>query len=201
MQTDILLRQIQQRISQVKASLEAFGSAVQPTSEDSDRLHSELNDLGKLVGAYTFIKQQQELSPRLDLHMKVAEKLQAMPEQEIQVQDHQHTTPARQEETVVTTVTVTEQVVTEPVKTGHTNTEPPQQHPKINVSLNEKFRFINDLFKSNAVEYGIAIEQINAIGNWHDTQVYLNGLKNIYSWPEDHDMVKRIYELGRKRFL
>lgn len=196
MQTDILLKQIQQHIQRVKQGLEEFEAAIQPDSEMSEALNNELNNLGKLVGAYSFIKQQQEISPRLDLHMKVSEKLQS-PETREEPQKEE-TQPVKQP--VIPEMKHTAHVPdVQPVKTEQSGQQ--NEYPKINVSINDKFRFINDLFKSNAVEYGIAIEQINSIGNWHDTQVYLNGLKHIYGWDEDNEMVKKIFSLGQKRFI
>lgn len=193
MQTDILLKQIQHHIQRVKQGLEEFEAAIQPDSEMSEAMLGELNNLGKLVGAYSFIKQQQEISPRLDLHMKVSEKLQHT---EVKEEPRKEETPVKQPVVPEAKHTAPAPEV-QPVKTGQGG---PQEHPKINVSINDKFRFINDLFKSNAVEYGIAIEQINSIGNWHDTQVYLNGLKHIYGWDEENEMVKKIFSLGQKRF-
>lgn len=195
MQTDILLKQIQHHIQRVKQGLEEFESAIQPDSEMSEALNNELNNLGKLVGAYSFIKQQQEISPRLDLHMKVSEKLQ---QAEVKEEPRKEELPPVKQPVAPEVKHVAPVPETQPVKTGQ---GAQQEHPKINVSINDKFRFINDLFKSNAVEYGIAIEQINSIGNWHDTQVYLNGLKHIYGWDEENEMVKKIFSLGQKRFV
>lgn len=195
MQTDILLKQIQHHIQRVRQGLEEFESVVQPDSEMSEALNNELYHLSRLLGAYSFIKQQQELSPRLDLHMKVSEKLQAAePVREPQKEAVQ---PAKQP--VAPEVKHTEPVKETPQVIAEQSSQQ-KEYPKINVSINDKFRLINDLFKSNAVEYGIAIEQINSIGNWHDTQVYLNGLKHIYGWDEDNDMVKKIFSLSQKRF-
>ncbi len=73
--------------------------------------------------------------------------------------------------------------------------------PKMGISLNDKFRFINDLFASNATEYHIAVEQINAIDSLNDLTNYLNGLMTIYGWQENNDVVKQFFMLARKRFI
>ena len=71
---------------------------------------------------------------------------------------------------------------------------------KLEVNLNDKFRFINELFKQNQLEYTIAIEQINTIDSWAEINQYLNSLKNIYGWNEENEAVKRIFLLAKGRF-
>lgn len=72
--------------------------------------------------------------------------------------------------------------------------------PKIAININDKFRFINELFASNATEYNIAIEQINAVDNLPELNNYLNGLKSIYEWKDDNEVVKNLFALAQKRF-
>ena len=68
------------------------------------------------------------------------------------------------------------------------------------ININDKFRFINELFEANATEYNIAIEQINAVSTLVELNNYLNGLKSIYEWKDDSEVVKNIYALAQKRF-
>lgn len=75
-----------------------------------------------------------------------------------------------------------------------------KEYPKIAISINDKFRFINELFASNAVEYNIAIEQINAVNTLVELNNYLNGLMQIYAWKEDNEVVKNLFALAQKRF-
>jgi hypothetical protein len=72
--------------------------------------------------------------------------------------------------------------------------------PKMIININDKFRFINELFEANATEYNIAIEQINAVSTLIELNNYLNGLKSIYEWKDDSEVVKNIYALAQKRF-
>jgi hypothetical protein len=229
MQTDILLKQIKDRINQLRLSLSEFEMGSQPPAENADLLYAELQRLAKLVGAYAYIRQQHELSPQLDLHVKVSQKLQSetpeppvakpvveapkppvvevtKPVVEIPKEEVKPVTPApepvleKREEPVVPEAKPEIKTEIKP-EIRHIEVEAPKSnYPPISVSINDKFRFINELFKSNAVEYGIAIEQVNAINTWPDVQLYLNGLRNIYGWDEESDMVKKIYELARKRF-
>ena len=72
--------------------------------------------------------------------------------------------------------------------------------PKIVININDKFRFINELFAANVIEYNIAIEQINAVNSINELNNYLSGLKSIYGWKEDNEVVKNLYTLAQKRF-
>ena len=74
-------------------------------------------------------------------------------------------------------------------------------YPKLAINLNDKFRFINELFASNANEYHIAIEQLNNVNSLDEASAYIKGLKAIYDWKDDHEMVKNINGLIQKRFL
>jgi hypothetical protein len=201
MQTDILLKQIHERIGQLEEKIRDFRAALKPDSTQADSLNDEAQKLVRLLGAYTFISQQHELSPRLDLHLKVAEKIQDIPVAEKKQEPVQpEIKPPVQPEVKAD---IRPEPVKEPVQQTivlETPVKPASTTSPLQIGINDKFRFINELFKSNAVEYGIAVEQINAITNWNDTLVYLNGLKNIYSWQEDHEMVKKLFELSKKRF-
>ena len=96
----------------------------------------------------------------------------------------------------------TEQVA-EPVRTVAPPLSTPPVHkdiPKLTVSINDKFRLINELFASNANEYNIAIEQLNNVGSREEADSYLKGLKSIYHWDEENEMAKRLISMNQKRF-
>jgi hypothetical protein len=91
----------------------------------------------------------------------------------------------------------------EPVRTVTPPVSTPAAHkdiPKLSVSINDKFRLINELFASNANEYNIAIEQLNNVGTKEEADTYLKGLKSIYHWDEENEMVKRLIAMNHKRF-
>ena len=90
--------------------------------------------------------------------------------------------------------------VVEKVKPQLTETHVNKELPKIAININDKFRFINELFAANANEYNIAIEQINSVITIHEMNNYLNGLKSIYGWKDDNEVVKNLYTLSQKRF-
>ena len=68
------------------------------------------------------------------------------------------------------------------------------------IGLNDKFRFINDLFVKKADEYNLAIEQLNNLNTYNDCEIYLNSLKKLYGWKDDNEVVNLFYALVKKRF-
>ncbi len=49
-------------------------------------------------------------------------------------------------------------------------------------------------------EYNIAIEQLNAANTIDEINAYLMGLKTIYEWNEENEMVKKLFTISQKRF-
>ncbi|MBL7932584.1 MAG: hypothetical protein JNL60_11820, partial [Bacteroidia bacterium] len=88
----------------------------------------------------------------------------------------------------------------EPEKFEFEKREASKPIPSLSVGINDKFRFINELFSQNSVEYNIAVEQINNLKNWPDTEIYLNSLKNVYGWKDNLEVVKYFYSQVKKRF-
>ena len=71
---------------------------------------------------------------------------------------------------------------------------------KMIININDKFRFINELFEANATEYNIAVEQMNSVNSLDEMMSYLKGLTSIYEWKEDSEVVKNLFALAQKRF-
>jgi len=154
-----------------------------------------------LVSAYLVHKEQHDLSPDLNLHMK----LMNVPTGEEKAAIVE---PIKEQVVVLTAVTEVVKPIEELIApVAEKLIEPideikPQvkEFPKITININDKFRFINELFEANSTEYNIAIEQINAVSTLIELNNYLNGLKSIYEWKDDSEVVKNIYALAQKRF-
>ena len=230
MQTDILLKQVLTSFTDLKAAMDKFEK--HPNTHYADQLHAALNASNKLVAAYTVLKEQKDVSPELDLHLKImsAEEPVAPPppvevkkepvkESVVEVQKELPKEEPKPEPMVEVKPEVVEEKkapVPEPVIIPETEKVPepvqvvqtqqvampviPKDVPKITVSINDKFRLINELFASNAHEYNIAIEQLNNVASKEEANAYLKGLKNIYNWDEENEMVKKIYTMNQKRF-
>lgn len=204
MQTDILLKQLNSSLEQLKLAIDKFEKHPSPSTQYAEQLHSAISQSNKLISAFLVLKEQNEISPDLNLHIK----LMNVPTPE----EKQSIIEPIKEQVVIEAVTekVTEVVkAVESIQVPVTETVFPQvadekvvekTTSKIAININDKFRFINELFASNVTEYNIAIEQINAVSSLDDLNSYLKGLKSIYGWKDDHEVVKNLYALAQKRF-
>lgn len=85
------------------------------------------------------------------------------------------------------------------METAQTDSSP-KPKAALTIGLNDKFRFMNELFGQNSPEYNIAIEQINAVINWAEAEIYLNSLKSVYEWDPKEEVVNYFYSVVKKRF-
>jgi hypothetical protein len=213
MQTKIILSQVLSKIAELKQQISDFESSETPSQELADELHQLLNQTNKLVSAYSVLLNHKSVSPQVDIHLKVMEAAEknhtetnvskpqeAIKEPEIQSKQVQSAQPDLNTEKV--------ELSSEPIASMN-NEEIVEQkmeelvsanYPKIAININDKFRFISELFKTNSNEYHIAVEQINACQSWNEAQVYLSNLQSIYQWDLDSEMVKRLFQLTQKRF-
>jgi len=217
MSTDKILQKIQIRIGGISETMQVFAEdTIHPTVSDCDLLRNQMNELLEQLAVYKFHMQNAELSPSFNLHAKVSEKIADIavaPAPSI---------PSEQQESVPEVVLIPEPLrVPEPspAPIAKIAPEPAQVMPEpknelpaapiaektapraaLAVGLNDKFRFINELFAQNSSEYNIAIEQFNSLQSWADTELFLNSLKAIYGWKESNESVKYFYSLVRKRF-
>lgn len=238
MQTDILLKQVTAALADLRTAMDKFEK--HPNTHYAGQLHDCLNQANKLVAAYTVLKEQKDVSPELDLHLKIMSAEDPKPEpvvekkpemkveepvreepqpevkpeikavteeqKEIPVPQQTVTTP-RQETTEKPVISTETEKTPEPVRTvtpqvnvPPVNTSISKEIPKLAININDKFRLINELFSSNANEYSIAIEQLNNVSTREEADTYLKGLKNIYHWDEENEMVKRLIAMNQKRF-
>jgi len=200
MQTDILLKQLYSSLGELKATIEKFEKHPSPSTQYAEQLHSAIYHSNKLVSAYLVLKEHKDVSPDLNLHLKLMN------------------VPTAEEKAAIVEP-IKEQVVVEPVKevvkpievvkepVVEKTTEPivevksqAKEFPKMVININDKFRFINELFASNATEYNIAVEQMNSVNSLDEMMSYLKGLMSIYGWKEDNEVVKNLLALAQKRF-
>lgn len=202
MQTDILLKQLYSSLGELKATIEKFEKHPSPSTQYTEQLHSAIYHSNKLVSAYLVLKEQKDVSPELNLHLKLmnvptAEEkagiVEPIKEQVVEV------TPVAEIPKPIEEVKApaVEKVV-EPVVEVKPQAK---EFPKIVININDKFRFINELFASNATEYNIAVEQMNSVNSLDEMMSYLKGLTSIYEWKEDSEVVKNLFALAQKRFV
>jgi hypothetical protein len=71
---------------------------------------------------------------------------------------------------------------------------------KIEFSINDKFRIINELFGQSQIEFNTAIEQLNSCISLEESENYLHNLKIIYNWKINSPLVKVLFAINHKRF-
>ena len=210
MQTDILQKQLQTSLQELKASIEKFEKHPSPSTQYAEQLHSAIHQANKLVSAYLVLKEHKDVSPDLNLHLKLMNV--PTPEEKTAIIE-----PIKEQVIESAPIAVKEEVkpieeikapviekvvepIVERIQPQVTETPVVKELPKITININDKFRFINELFASNATEYNIAIEQINAVNSINELNNYLSGLKSIYEWKDDNEVVKNLFTLAQKRF-
>ena len=201
MQTDILLKQLNSSLADLKIAIDKFEKHPSPSTQYAEQLHSAIYHSNKLVSAYLVLKEQKDVSPELNLHLK----LMNMPTSDEKAAIIE---PIKEQIVINTSIPevpkpiaevkapVIEKAI-EPVVESKSQTK---EYPKVSININDKFRFINELFEGNATEYNIAVEQINAVSTLIELNNYLKGLTSIYEWKEDNEVVKNLYAIAHKRF-
>lgn len=189
MSLDKLLHKIQLDIHELAKSLEIFmEDTIQPTVDECEALQKKISLLQENLAVYKYNKLNKELSPSFNIHAKLSE---------VEVHETRvEKIPEVKQEPIVEEKKTAE--TSAPV--SHDTTKRPPIVPALSISLNDKFRFINELFSQNNSEYSIAMEQLNNLKNWHDTEIYLNSLRDLYGWKGSNEIVKYLYTLAKKRF-
>ena len=69
------------------------------------------------------------------------------------------------------------------------------------IGINEKFRFINELFKGDMNEYNESIDNLNSFTSLAEAEKYLLTYKIRYEWDEDVEAYKEFMNLVERRYL
>ncbi len=215
MVSEKLLHGIQDEIRELLPALESFmDEQVLPGAAECEQLKSRLRSLSDQLAVYQHYRTQQEITPSFELHARVSEIAAAEAElKAIQNEIKQQVTPPVPPTPPVVETAPEPVVVPSPVAAPappvaepaiSTPATPPSSPSKgitpLAVGLNDKFRFINELFAQNGKEFGLAVEQINTITNKAECEVYLNNLKSLYHWDEQKETVKYFLQLVRNRY-
>ena len=166
---------------EVKAMLIDIDENIRPSAAEMEKLRKLVSNLYEHITIYTYLKNQNELTPNFNLHIKVMEK-----------------TAERMEVKESVKEILNVQETNQPDVTAESKTNTAAK--KLELNLNDKFRMINELFAGSSTEFNLAVEQLNLIADAEASLSYINELKNLYSWKENDEMVQRLYLLNKKRF-
>jgi len=182
---DKFLQKIISQLSSLESATENFRDQnIQPSVQDCDQLETHLHELLASLAIYKYHKQNNELSPSFNIHAKVSEKQGEVEQVPIQAKPEKQKQPIPQPQK--------EQPAVDPKKAKAAQT--------LVIGINDKFRFINELFSQNGSEYNIVFEQLSTLTTWNETDIYLSSLKNVYGWKDNNEVVKYFYSLVKRRF-
>jgi len=104
-------------------------------------------------------------------------------------------------ETIVnSTPPVTEKIVKEEVVIPEIKT-PAAKGIKMVIGINDKFEFINELFKGSAADYEASLQLLNNSENRELAVKAFNELQKKYNWQQDNETADRLLEMVERRFL
>ncbi|MBX3164086.1 MAG: hypothetical protein KF900_06355 [Bacteroidetes bacterium] len=187
MPIDKVLQKIQSEIKDLTSLLELFvDESIQPSADDCERLQKQLFELQENLAVYKHKKLNKEISPSFNIHAKVS----AQEPEKIAEEKPQPKIEPVIEKKAEETIQPIEIKKTEPVKSA----------TALSFGINDKFRFINELFAKNNDEYNIVVAELGKLRSWSEAEIYLNNLKNLYEWKENNEVVKYFYSLVKKHF-
>jgi hypothetical protein len=97
--------------------------------------------------------------------------------------------------------TLRESASAEPETVAETFTRAPIDSVARSISLNQKFRFINQLFNGNSSAYNQAIEEIDSLDNYGQALDLISyRYASQYVWDTNSDEVSELVEILKRRF-
>jgi len=72
---------------------------------------------------------------------------------------------------------------------------------KVSIGINEKFKFINELFEGNLQKYDDGLAKLNSFSNYEEAYKYLLFLKKESGWGDENEAYLLLSELVSRRYL
>ena len=180
-----------------------------------ESLLKELADASKILGVYEFHLTQQEVSPEINPSLKLTPENEPASEDTVLINSEQKTVVENEKDE---RHLKSEESIHELSKETSPDTKSPaisdkadvgdraiQQDKKTNkkleISINDKFRIINELFLQNQQEYTDAIEQLNNVNSLQEAELCLSSLTGHYNWDQEKPVFKILSRIVSKRFL
>ncbi len=193
MQQDSVIQQLKEEAKKVEQHLSQLGSDEHFTHQEAEQFLSDVEKLHRYLAVYTHVLKTQQISADMKVHLKIMQ-----------------TVPKDEEPIVIPTPVISERLnVPEPEINFEEKKEDSVSSvneenihlKKIEFSINDRFRVINELFFQSQQEFQAALQQLNSIYTLDESLFYLDSLKQIYNWKDDNALVKNLHLLVKKRFL
>lgn len=69
------------------------------------------------------------------------------------------------------------------------------------IGINEKFQYLNDLFKGSVQDYNESLDALNTFNNLEDAEAHFNQLRTKYGWDMENTSATGLYELVVRRYM
>ncbi|MBS1647053.1 MAG: hypothetical protein JST67_06910 [Bacteroidetes bacterium] len=183
MQRDILFQQLKEEVEKAERFITLLQSKDELSLAEAEQWLSASEKLTKYLVVYTYL-----LKNETSLHVKLMQV----------AQEEEKAEPAPLASTEALPPEVVKEEKAEPAALTYERI--PEHTKKVELSLNDRFRIINELFAQNQQEFQAALQQLNATHTKEETLLYLNSLKEIYKWKDENALVKTLYLTAQKRF-
>jgi hypothetical protein len=184
MQRDFVIQQLKEEAQKVEKHLLKLQQDEPLTQAETEQFLSDVEKLYRNLSVYAHVLKTQG---NLQVHLKIMQSVPPVEEPVVSIEKAPEPAPELKFEEK------TEENV--PVLT-----EENLSFKKIEFSINDRFRVINELFAQSQQEFQAALQQLNSIYTLDETIFYLDSLKQIYNWKADNQLVKTLYSLANKRF-
>jgi len=192
MQRDFVIQQLKEEAKKVEKHLLQLEQDEPLTQAEAEQFLSDVEKLYRNLSVYAHVLKTQG---NLQVHLKIMQSVTKAEE------------PAEPVAAVAPTpekaVEPMPEIIVEEKKEEPAPLTPHEENPvlkKIEFSINDRFRVINELFAQSQQEFQAALQQLNSINTRDESIFYLDSLKQIYNWKDDNQLVKTLYGLVHKRF-
>lgn len=189
MQKDLVVKQLIGELEELRQHAAPLDQNGHLTAAEAEKFLQSAQNLTRLLAVYSFLLKDKEIASDLQVHLKIMENVSNKIDAESDLKTQPAITFEIQEEV---------QLISEETNSSAATNESPTR--KLEISINDKYRIINELFGQNQSEFNAAVQQLNAMTSWDSTKMYLNSLKSVYGWKDDNPLVKSFYSMNQSRF-
>jgi len=197
MQRDFVIQQLKEEAKDLEKHLLQLLQDEQFTRLEAEHFLKDVEKLYRNLAVYTYILKTQEESADMKVHLKIMQSVPLVEEVITPVAPIIAAIPEKAIEPMPEINFEEEKEESIPVMAHEENLS----LKKIEFSINDKFRVINELFFQSQKEFDTALQQLNSISTLDESIFYMESLKQIYNWKDDNPLVKTLYSLVNKRFL
>lgn len=180
---EILSEQIKEERSALLNNLNLLKETASLSAEESNDLLKKTEKLYKSLLILQFLSKNHSLDSDFNVHVKIMQASEI--KKEVVNEIKENSAP---------------EITIESIKPVEEELEP-RGLKKMEIGINDRYRFINELFQHNNAEFNAAVQQINSTTSWEETQQYLQSILLLYQWKEDSILVKSFFAAAKKRFL